>query len=146
MAGTESLHLRLQQQIDCQLEITPRAVLETWEKTGWGDEPGTDADEAPLKYLSLVLLDAIEERAVRLSLDKDAGPTVYAEKTYTLPKAPPHLIARGLEILRDITGMEGGQADGKLSLGIRNDSLELIIQKDRGVHIINIPGIGAVSG
>jgi hypothetical protein len=144
MAGTESAHLRLQQQVDCQLEIKPRPALETWEKTGWQEEPGTDADEAPLKYMALVLLDAIEERAVRLSIEKDKGVTVFADTTYTLPKAPPHMIARGLEILREITDLEKPKGEGKLSLGIRSDSLELIIQKDAGLHIINITGIGLV--
>jgi hypothetical protein len=141
MAGAESPHLRLQQQIDCQLEIAPRPALETWEKEGWREEPGTDADEASLKYLALVLLDAIEERAVRLSIEKDQGVTVFADKTYTLPKAPAHMIARGLEILREITDLEKPKGQGTLSLGIRNDSLELIIQKEAGLHIINIPGI-----
>ncbi len=144
MAGMESAHLRLQQQVDCQLEIKPRPALETWEKTGWQEESGTDSDEAPLKYMALVLLDAIEERAVRLSIDKDKGVTVYADTTYTLPKAPPHMIARGLEILREITDLEKAKGEGRLSLGIRNDSLELIIQKDAGLHIINIPGVGSV--
>jgi len=142
MAAAESPHLRLQQQIDCQLEITPRTVLETWEKSGWKEEPGTDSDEAPLKYLALVLLDAIEERATRLSLEKDQGVTVFADNTYSLPKAPTHYIARGLEILREITGIEGARGEGKLALGIRDDSLELIIQKDAGVHMVNILGIG----
>ncbi len=144
MADIESPHLRLQQQIDCQLETNARQALSAWEKNGWQDEPGTDVDEAPLKYMALVMLDAIEERATRLTMDKEQGVTVHADSTYTLPKAPPHLIARGLEILREITGMEGGQAQGKLSLGIRNDSLELVIQKDRGLHVINIPGIASV--
>jgi hypothetical protein len=117
-----------------------------WEKKGWNDEPGTDADEAPLKYLALVLLDAIEERAVRLAVDKDQGVTVYGDSEYTLPKAPPHVIARGLEILREISGMEGPSAEGALSLGIRNDSLKLIVQKQAGRHIISIPGIGALGG
>jgi len=89
----------------------------------------------------LVLLDAIEERAPRLSIDKDQGVTVFAASTYTLPKAPPHIIARGLEILREITGLEGARGQGTLALGIRNDSLELVIQKDAGTHIVNIPGI-----
>lgn len=146
MADMDSAHLRLQQQIDCQLEVQPRPVLETWEKTGWKEEPGTDGDEAPLKYLSLVLLDAIEERATRISLDKDKGVTVYADHTYSLPKAPPHYIARGLEILREIVGLEGATGEATLSLGIRNDSLEVIVQKEAGLHIINIPGIGSASG
>ena len=71
--------------------------------------------------------------------------TVFADKTYELPKAPSHFIARGLEILREITGMEGRESKGTLSLGIRNDSLDLIIQKEAGKHIINIPGVGEVS-
>jgi len=89
MADTESPHLRLQQQIDCQLEIKPLEALKAWESEGWKELPGTDADEAPLKYMALAILEAIEERAVRLSLDKDQGVTVFADKTYTIPKAPP---------------------------------------------------------
>jgi len=144
MANVESPHLRLQQQIDCQLEIVPRDALAEWAREGWKEVPGTDVDEAPLKYMALVLLDAVEERAVRLSVDKDEGVTVYGDKSYDLPKAPAHFIARGLEILRQITGMEGGAAQGTLSLGIRSDSLDLIIQKEAGKHIINIPGVAGV--
>jgi hypothetical protein len=124
------------------LEVTPRAVLDSWEKTGWKEEPGTDVDEAPLKYMALVLLDAVEERAVRFSVDKDKGVTVHGDKTYTLPKAPTEIIARGLEIIREIAGMEGPKGQGTLSLGIRNDSLNVIIQKDAGLHVFNIPGVG----
>ena len=144
MSESESPHLRLQQHIDCELEVSPKAALTDWEKTGWKDAPGTDVDEAPLKYLALVLLDAIEEKAVRLSIDKDEGVTVFADSQYTLPKAPAHLIARGLEILREIIGLEGSAGEGTLSLGIRNDSLELIVQKEAGKHIINIPGVAEI--
>jgi len=146
MADSENPHLRLQQQVDCQLEVKARDALAAWEKNGWHEEPGTDGDEAPLKYLALVLLDAIEERAVRLSVERDKGVTVYGESTYTLPQAPAHYIARGLEILREIAGVGAGKGEGKIALGIRNDSLELILQKDAGLHIINIPGVGALSG
>ncbi len=142
VSASGSPHLRLQQQIDCQLEITPRPVLQAWERAGWNEEPGTDVDEAPLKYMALVLLDAIEERALRVSVDKDEGVTVFADTTYALPQAPPHIIARGLEILREITGLEAPSGQGTLSLGIRNDSLDLIIQKQAGRHIINMPDIG----
>ncbi len=146
MIDVESPHLRLQQQIDCQLETKARAVLEQWDKNGWKEIPGTDADEAPLKYLALVILDAVEERATRVSLHKDLGVTVYGDTTYSLPKAPSFIIARALEILREIIGLDGAVGRGKLALGIRNDSLELIVQKEAGLHIINIPGIGELSG
>jgi len=141
MADVESPQLRLQQQIDCQLEVDPKAALATWEKQGWREEPGTDADEAPLKYLALVLIDAIEEKAVRLAVDKDAGVIVYGNSTYELPKAPQHYIARGLEILREITGIDGPSGEGTLALGVRNDSLDLVIQKQAGKHVINILGL-----
>jgi hypothetical protein len=141
MATAESPHLRLQQQIDCQLEVKPREALQEWETQGWQDEPGTDGDEAPIRYMALCLLDAIEERAPRLAVDKDAGVTVYAETTYSLPKAPPHVIARGLEILREISGLEGPSGQASLALGIRDSSLEVILQKEAGRHVITIPGI-----
>lgn len=141
MADLESPHLRLQQQIDCQLEVNPKEALATWEKQGWREEPGTDADEAALKYLALVLIDAIEEKAVRLALDKDTGVIVYGNSTYELPKAPQHYIARGLEILREITGIDGPSGEGTLALGVRDDSLDLVIQKQAGKHIINILGL-----
>lgn len=141
----ESYHKRLQQHIDCEMEVKARDALRAWEKDGWKEQPGTDSDEAPLKYLALVLLDAIEERAVRVAIDKDHGVTVFGETTYPLPGAPSHIIARGLEIMRDIIGLEVPGGQGTLSLGIRNDSLDLIIQKEGGKHVINIPGIAEVS-
>ena len=88
MADIESPHLRLQQQIDCQLETNPREALFAWEKNGWRDEPGTDIDEAPLKYMALVMLDTIEERATRFTMDKDEGVSVHADSTYRFPKPP----------------------------------------------------------
>jgi hypothetical protein len=140
----DSLHLRLQQQIDCNLDTNPWNALEAWEAAGWKDEPGTDVDEAPLKYLSLVLLDAVSNRSLRLALDKDAGVVEYGDTTRTLPQAPAHYIARGLEILRDITGIDGPQGEGKLALGVRNESLEVILQKDKGKHTITIPGVADI--
>ena len=141
MSQTESYHLRLQRQIDCQLEVKPKDALIAWEKSGWNEESGTDGDEAPLKYLAMVLLEAIESRSVRLSIDRERGVTIFGDSTYMLPKAPSMYIARGLEILREIAGMDSPDALGRISLGIRNDSLELIIQKEAGLHIINIPGV-----
>lgn len=138
MSESTSFHLRLQQQIDCQLEVNARQSLINWESLGWNEEPGTDSDEAPLKYLALVLLDALESKAVRINIDKDNGSTVYADTTYTLPKAPTSFIARGLEILRDISGMEGASSKGRIAVGLRSESLEIVIQKDGGLHTITI--------
>ena len=37
MAEQESSHLRLQQQVDCQLETKARTALEAWEISGWNE-------------------------------------------------------------------------------------------------------------
>ncbi len=120
----ESPHLRLQQQIDCNLEVQPGPALEAWASEGWKEEPGTDVDEAPLRYMALILLDAIANRATRLSVDKDEGAIEYGDVTRSLPQAPAHYIARGLEILREITGIEGPNGQGTLAIGIKNDQMQ----------------------
>ncbi len=146
MTEPESVHQRLERQIDCQMEVKPRDALAQWEKDGWKEEPGTDGDEAPIKYISLAILEAVEERAVRLTADKDMGVTIHADQSYNLPKAPPEYIARGLEILREIAGLEGPAGEGKIALGLRNDSVELILQKDAGLHTISIPRVAEIPG
>jgi hypothetical protein len=144
MIQTESPHSRLQRQVNCHIGVKPQDALVSWESFGWNEEPGTDGDEAPLKYLALVLLEAIESRSVRLSIDRDRGVTIFGDSTYMLPKAPAMYIARGLEILREVAGMNTSDARGKISLGVRNDSMDLIIQKEAGLHMINIPGVGMI--
>jgi hypothetical protein len=145
MSETQSSHLSLQRQVDCQLEVNAREALEAWRNSGWNEAPGTDADEAPLRLLALYILIAVEEKAVRIAMDKDLGVTVYGETSFELPKAPSFLIARGLEVLREIIGLEGPTGRGVLCLGLRNESLELIIQKEAGRHIINMPNVGDLS-
>lgn len=142
MVSVDSSHARLQQQLDCQLEANPLETLKAWEKNGWNEEPGTDVDEAPLKYIALVILQAIENRIIRFTMEKDRGAILYGDTTETLPKAPPEIIARGLEIIREITDLEKPTGQSPLALGIRNDSIEMIVQKEGGLHVFNIPSIG----
>jgi hypothetical protein len=139
MLNVENPQLRLQQQLDCQLEVTPLTELKAWENEGWKETPGTDVDEAPLKYMALVLLEALEDRAPRVFMDKDEGVMIDGENRRTVPKAPSFIIARGLELLREMSGMRGPGGQSTLALGLRNESLELTIQKDGGRHIINLP-------
>jgi hypothetical protein len=142
MEPTDGPQLRLQREIDCYLETKPKEKLAEWESMGWKEEPGTDSDEAPLKYLALVLLEAVEERATRVSIDREEGVVVFADDSYYLPKAPDEYIARALELFREMMGMGGGTDQGRLSLGVRGESVDLIVQKDAGKHIVTIPGIG----
>ncbi len=140
MKDTGSDHAKLQGLIDCHLEINPKDALTQWADNDWKLDENVDSDEACLKYIALVLIEALENRAQKIVMEMGAPVLVVAaEGEHMLPAAPESILARGLEIMRDICGMAGARATGKLALGIRNDSLELDIEKSEALHIITFP-------
>lgn len=142
MKDTSSAHLSLQNLVDCYLETNPEDALKRWADNDWKVEKHEDTDEFCLKYLALVLLDAIESRAHKIVLERGCPVLIAGQGSeHMLPAAPESLAARGLEILRDICGMEGTRAQGTLCLGIRNNSLELRIEKSEALHIIYLPAL-----
>jgi hypothetical protein len=142
MKDASSSHLGLQNLIDCYLETNPPEVLQRWADNNWKLEKNEDIDDASLKYLALVLLNGIESRAQKIILEKGCPALIVAKDTqHMLPAASESLVARGLEMLREICGMEDVEADGILSLGIRNDRLELNIKKSEAVHTIYLPAL-----
>ena len=140
MKDATSAHLSLQNLISCYIETNPAESLKSWADRNWKVESFEDADEACLKYIALLVLDGIDSRAEKIVLEKGC-PALIVKKgsEHMLPAAPESMLARGLEILREISGMEGATAKGILSLGIRNDSIELTIEKSEALHIIRLP-------
>jgi hypothetical protein len=140
MKDATSAHQSLQNLISCYIETNPAEALKSWADKNWKVESFEDADEACLKYVALLILDAIDSRAEKIVLEKGC-PALVAKKgsEHMLPAAPESMLARGLEILRELSGMEGATAKGVLSLGIRNDSIELTIEKSEALHIIRLP-------
>jgi hypothetical protein len=145
MQDTQSSHQQLQQYLDCYLETNPSTVLKQWDEDGWQGDSQVDTDETCLKYIALILLDAMEHKAKKIVLEM-GRPVLVAcnEEDYILPTAPKSILARGLEIVRDICGIEGDRTGGILCLGIRSDSIELRIEKSKGVHVIELPDPGNV--
>ncbi|MFC1591841.1 hypothetical protein ACFL43_04910 [Thermodesulfobacteriota bacterium] len=140
MRDDTSLHQVLQNNIDCMLETNPGVVLKKWADEGWQQDEGVDVDETCLKYLALVLLDALSNKAQKIVLEMGCPALVASEGVqHMLPAAPESILARGLEIVREICGMEGAAAEGRLALGIRNNSIELRIEKSEALHIIHLP-------
>ena len=140
MKDTTNAHLELQNLVSCYLETNPADALKSWADRNWKTESHEDADEASLKYLALVLLDAIESRAQKIVLEKGCPVLIAAQGAeHMLPAAPESMLARGLELLREMCGMEGARSKSSLSLGIRNDSIDLEIVKSEALHIIYLP-------
>lgn len=142
MRDVTSAHLALQNLISCYLETNPADALTSWADAGWKSSSNEDTDEAGLKYLALVVLDAIESRAKKIILEKGCPVLIAAPGSeHMLPAAPESMMARGLEMLREMCGMEGARSKGELSLGIRNDSITLEIEKSEALHIIYLPSL-----
>jgi len=140
MKDVTSAHLALQNLISCYLETKPADALKSWADKDWKVEKHEDVDEASLKYLALIVLDAIESRAQKIVLEKGCPVLIAAPGgEHMLPAAPESMLARGLEMLREMCGMEGARSKGELSLGIRNDSIALAIEKSEALHIIYLP-------
>lgn len=140
MKGMSSPHTLLQGLLECYLETRPGELLRQWADTGWKPDANADIAETCLKYIALVLLDAIESRAEKIILEMGCPVLVVAGKQqHMLPPAPESMLARGLELVRDMCGMEGAQGNGTLCLGIKNDSFELMIEKSEALHILLLP-------
>jgi hypothetical protein len=140
MKDATNAHLALQNLISCYLETNPAEALKNWADRNWKTESHEDADEASLKYLALVVLDAIESRAQKIVLEKGCPVLIAAPGSeHMLPAAPESMLARGLELLREMCGMEGARSKSALSLGIRNDSIDLEVEKSEALHIIHLP-------
>jgi hypothetical protein len=140
MKDMSSPHTVLQGLLECYLETRPDELLRQWADTGWKSGGNVDIDETCLKYIALVLLDGIESRAEKIILEMGCPALVVAGKErHMLPPAPESMLARGLELVRDMCGLEGARGKGILCLGIKNDSIEILIEKSEALHILHLP-------
>jgi hypothetical protein len=109
MREPDNAQLKLQQLLDCYLDTDPAGVLRAWADSGWPGAAGASSDETCLKYIALVLLDSIANRARTTILEMGCPALVDAgAEQHMLPPAPASLLARGLELLREMCGLEGG--------------------------------------
>ncbi|MBW2305827.1 MAG: hypothetical protein JRG73_02740 [Deltaproteobacteria bacterium] len=132
----ESKHLRLQQQVDCFLEADAKWELAHFVQAGaTGDE-----HEDALKFLALLLIHAMEERASGIILEP-GHPTIFVvEGSHVkLPAVQENVMRHSREILCQIAGVEGEITRSPLILGIRGESMEFQIEKNGDAVAINLP-------
>jgi hypothetical protein len=132
----ESKHLRLQQQVDCFLEADAMRELAHFIPTGAAGDEHEDA----LKFLALVLIHAMEERAESIILEPKHPITMIVDGgRVELPAVQEDLMRRSRELICQIAGVEGKTKRSPLALGIRGDSLEFQIEKKGNVVRILLP-------
>lgn len=124
-------HIRLQEFCDCYLETDPKKELEKASK-GISGDPGVDMDELALKFLGLGIFYGASEKAKKILIQRSNDGkvlfTVEASGKYQLPPPAPRLADRIISIARAITHIDGDEGRQVVSMGIRNDRMELIFE------------------
>lgn len=129
-----NLHLKLQEYCDCYMETDPKKGLEAINLGGKDSDFTGDPEEVALKFIGLAILYGMKENAKRLSVVKsDQGEVQFnieAAGKYKLPPPPPPVDDRVFEVMRSITHLEAERASEPLSVGLRNDRVELAVAFD----------------
>jgi hypothetical protein len=129
-----SLHVRLQEYCDCYMEADPKAELDRIATEGIASDVTGDPEEVALKFLGLAIFYGIRENARKFTLVKTQGQQIQinieAAGKYKLPSPSAALADQIFRVMRSITHLESGKGSEALSLGIRNDRIELGVAFD----------------
>ena len=127
-------HQRLQEFCDCYMETDPKKELEKAAKGVSGD-PSGDLDELALKFLGLGIFYGVTEKAKRISLQRSKDGKVHfsieSRGKYQLPPPSSDVTNRIITIARSITHIDVDQGREPVSLGLRNDRMEITFQFER---------------
>ena len=134
MKDERNFHQRLQEFCDCFMETDPKKELERAAKGVSGD-PRRDPDELALKFLGLGIFYGATEKAKRISLERVKDGTVHfsieSRGKYQLPAPSPDIANRIITIARSITHIDADQGREPVSLGLRNDRMDITFTFDR---------------
>jgi hypothetical protein len=127
-------HQRLQEFCDCFMETDPKKELEKASKGVSGD-PSGDMDELAIKFLGLGIFYGAAEKAKKISIERSKEGkvlfTVDSKGKYQLPPPSPEVADRIFSIARSITHIDEDQGKEPVSLGLRNDRIDITFQFDR---------------
>jgi hypothetical protein len=129
-----SYHQRLQEFCDCFMETDPKKELEKAAK-GISGDPKNDPDELALKFLGLGIFYGATEKAREISIRRSKGGkvlfSVESKGKYQLSPPSPDLADRIISIARSITHIDGDKGQEPVSLGLRNDRMDITFRFDR---------------
>jgi hypothetical protein len=129
-----NFHQRLQEFCDCYMETDPKKELEKAAQGVSGD-PSGNLDELALKFLGLGIFYGATEKANKISIERaKEGKVLFSVESrgkYQLPPPSVQVADRIISIARAITHIDKAKGKEPVSLGLRNDRIELTFQFDR---------------
>lgn len=139
MKEKRNLHLKVQEMCDCYATGDPLKEMSIIKK----DE---DKEEAALKWLALAALHGVNNNAEEITITRSSEGNVSVVAEYReseLPSPGSEVGEKIVAALREITHIEEDKGKTPLSLGIRNDSVDLKIKfkakKGKEKFTINFP-------
>ena len=140
MKEKRNVHLKVQELCDCYATNDPLKEMSVVKN-------GPYKDEAALKWLALASLHGVNNNAKEVSITRSKDGEVRVTAKYReseLPSPGSDVGAKIMEAVREVTHIEGDEGKTPLSLGIRNDSIELRVKMktkgDREKVTIKFPG------
>ena len=139
MKEKRNLHLKVQEMCDCYATGDPLKEMSIIKN----DE---DKEEAALKWLALAVLHGVNNNAEEITITRSSEGTVRVVAEYRdsdLPSPGSEVGEKIVDAVREITHIEEDKGKTPLSLGIRNDTVDLKIKlkakKDKEKITIKFP-------
>lgn len=124
MKEKRNLHLKVQEMCDCYATGDPLKEMSIIKNDD-------DKEEAALKWLALAALHGVNNNAEEITITRSSEGNVRVVAEYReseLPSPGSEVGGKIVDALREITHIEEDKGKTPLSLGIRNDSVNLKIK------------------
>ena len=124
MKEKRNLHLKVQEMCDCYATGDPLKEMSIIKNDD-------DKEEAALKWLALAALHGVNNNAEEITITRSSEGNVRVVAEYReseLPSPGSEVGGKIVDALREITHIEEDKGKTPLSLGIRNDSVDLKIK------------------
>ncbi len=124
MRDERNFHLKIQELCDCFATNDPIVEMGDVQKED-------DQQEAALKWMALAVLHGVTASAEKISVTKTEDGNIEVTAKYKkspLPNPGPTVGQNLIDAVREIIHIEEGKGKMPLSLGIRNDSVQLQVK------------------
>ncbi len=121
---SHNFHMKLQEMCDCYMDTDFLA-----EMTHPIYVQSATLEEEAIRYLSLLILYSLTEKAQQLTMMKQKGTLkVTVDAVHVLPPPPEEIADKIFEIIRAITHIEDDKGKMALALGLRSSQVDLEVK------------------